>query len=214
MEVMGWKGRLYWFVELVTMLAVVQLMWIGLTLLGLVVFGIGPATAGIFHVMRKRLQGEDDLKTLLKSYWQTYKNEFIDANKIGVTLLAFGYFLVVNFRVASSIGGMHGLVMMTLLITILVLYAVLVINIFPVFAHYELPFSRYFSASVLLSLSFPMQAILSFIGLYGLYRVFLFIPGLLPFFGISLTVLFLAWMADRIFNMKGKMDGTLQAEGK
>lgn len=212
MGLSGWRGKLYWFAELVMMLAVAQLLWIGLTLLGAVVFGVTPATVGMFHVMRKRLQGEDDLKTLVRNYWQTYKNEFVTSNKIGIVLIVLGYFLVLNFRIVSTIGGMHGLVMLALLSMVLLLYVVLLMNIFPVFTHYELPFTRYFSTSILLSISFPVQALLSVIGLYGLYRLYLFIPGLLPFFGISLTVLFLSWMSSGIFRLKGKMDGTLQAE--
>ena len=88
----------------------------------------------------------------------------------------------------------------------------MVMNIFQVFAHYELPFARYFSTSLLLSISFPLQIIGSIIGLYILYRIFLFIPGLLPFFGVSLTVLFLTWMSSQIFRLKGESDGTLQIE--
>ncbi len=58
----GWKGKLYWVVEWITLLAVLQLLWTGLTLLGLVLFGISPATVAMFTTLRKRLQGEDVLK--------------------------------------------------------------------------------------------------------------------------------------------------------
>ena len=212
MNLNGWKGKLYWFVELVTMLAVLQLMWIGLTLLGLVIFGISPATVGLFTVMRKRLQGQDDLRLLTKNYWSTYKAEFINSNKIGVILIGIGYFLVINLQIVLTMQGTVGLFMLTLIVMIAILYAVMVMNIFQVFAHYDLPFSRYFSASLLLSISFPMQVLGSIIGLYVLYRIFLFMPGLLPFFGVSITILFLTWMSSQIFRLKGESDGTLQVE--
>ena len=92
MKFEGWKGKLYWTVELITLLAVLQLMWIGLTLFGLVLFGITPATVAMFTTLRKRLQGEDDLKLLVKTYWKTYKIEFISSNKIGIIILSIGYF--------------------------------------------------------------------------------------------------------------------------
>ena len=212
MNLNGWKGKLYWFVELVTMLAVLQLMWIGLTLLGLVIFGISPATVGLFTVMRKRLQGQDDLRLLTRNYWSTYKAEFISSNKIGVILIGIGYFLVINLQIVLTMKGTAGLFMLTLIVMIAILYAVMVMNIFQVFAHYDLPFSRYFSASLLLSISFPMQVLGSIIGLYVLYRIFLFMPGLLPFFGVSITILFLTWMSSQIFRLKGESDGTLQVE--
>ncbi|MDW0115175.1 DUF624 domain-containing protein [Sporosarcina saromensis] len=208
----GWKAKLYQFVEFVTLLAVLQMMWIGLTILGAVIIGITPATVGLFMTTRKRLQGEDDLKTLVKIYWKSYKTEFIASNKIGLVLIGIGYFLVVNFRIVTAMNGMFGLVMLTVMVMIMVLYALIVMNIFQVFAHYDLPFSRYFSASVLLTISFPVQAVASILGLFLLYRVFLIIPGLLPFFGISLTVLFLTWMSSKTFHLKGKLDGTLDVE--
>ena len=185
-----------------------QLMWIGFTLLGLFVFGVSPATVGLFSVMRKRLQGEDSLRELTRAYWATYKTEFVNANKIGVILIIIGYFLTINYQVVSKMGGTFGLLILTLLVMITVMYAVMVMNIFQVFAHYELPFSRYFSASLLLSISFPIQMIGSMMGLYGLYRVFLFMPGLLPLFGISITILFLTWMSSQIFRMKGELEGS------
>lgn len=212
MQMAGWKAKLYQFVEFVTMLAVLQMMWIGLTLLGAVIIGITPATVGLFMTMRKRLQGEDDLKTLAKIYWKSYKTEFIASNKIGLVLIAIGYILVVNFRIVTALDGMPGLFMLTLMVMIMVLYGVIVMNVFQVFSHYDLPFTRYFSASVLLTISFPVQAAASILGLYMLYRIFLIIPGLLPFFGISVTILFLTWMSSKTFRLKGELDGTLELE--
>ncbi|GGA40461.1 YesL family protein [Psychrobacillus lasiicapitis] len=212
MDLNGWKGKLYWFVEFVTMLAVLQLMWIGLTLLGLVIFGVSPATVGLFGVMRKRMQGQDELRTLLKNYWVTYKKEFVNSNKIGVILIGIGYFLIINLQIALTMKGTYALFMLTVIVMISILYAVMSMNIFQVYAHYDLPFARYFSTSLLLSISFPLQVLGSFIGLYILYRIFLFIPGLLPFFGVSLTILFLTWMSSQIFRLKGEYDGTLQLE--
>lgn len=212
MDLNGWKGKLYWFVEFVTLLAVLQLMWIGLTLLGLVVFGVSPATVGLFAVMRKKLHGQDELRLLVKNYWLTYKAEFVNSNKIGVILIAIGYILTINLQIALTMNGTYALFMLTVIVTISILYAVMLINIFQVFAHYDLPFTRYFLTSLLLSISFPIQVIGSIIGLYVLYRIFLFIPGLLPFFGVSLTILFLTWMSSQIFHLKGESDGTIQVD--
>jgi uncharacterized membrane protein YesL len=108
--------------------------------------------------------------------------------------------------------GTFALFVLTLLVMITILYVVMVMNIFQVFAHYDLPITRYFSTSLLLSISFPLQVFGSILGLYMLYRIFLFIPGLLPFFGVSLTILFLTWMSSQIFRIKGESDGTLQVE--
>lgn len=214
MGLVGWKGKLYQIVEFITMLAVLQLMWIGLTLLGLVFFGIAPATAGLFASMRKRLNGEDDLKTLVNIYRKSYRKDFFDANKIGITIIVVGYFIVLNIRLSMTMNGVPGLLMLSFMVMACILYAIILLNIFSIFVHYELPFTRYFSVSLLMSISFPVQTIGAMLGLYGLYRIFLIIPGLLPFFGISVTVLFLTWVSSIMFKMKGNVDGSLLSENE
>lgn len=199
MELEGWKGKLYWFVEWITLLAVLQLLWTGLTLLGLLLFGVAPATVAMFTTLRKRLQGEDGLKRLVKIYWNTYKVEFIPSNKIGMILLSVGYFLTINFQIASSLHGLLGLLLLTVLISISILFGMIVVNIFQLYAHYDLPTLRYFAASIIFSIAYPLQMISNIVGLIILYKLYSWFPGLIPFFGVSLAALFLTWMSSHIF---------------
>lgn len=195
----GWKGKLYWVVEWITLLAVLQLLWTGLTLLGLVLFGISPATVAMFTTLRKRIQGEDVLKRLVKIFWNTYKVEFIPSNKIGIILLGFGYFLMINFQIVTSFHGILGLLFLTMIITISILFSIIVVNIFQIYAHYDLPTLRYFAASIIFSIAYPLQMITTIVGLAILYKIYSWIPGLLPFFGVSLTALLLTWLSSHIF---------------
>ncbi|MED4890039.1 YesL family protein [Lysinibacillus fusiformis] len=199
MELEGWKGKLYWFVEWITLLAVLQLLWTGLTLLGLLLFGVAPATVALFTTLRKRLQGEDDLKRLVKIYWNTYKVEFIPSNKIGMILLSIGYFLTINFQIVSSLHGLLGLLLLTAFISISILFGIIVVNIFQLYAHYDLPTLRYFAASIIFSIAYPLQMISNIVGLMILYKIYSWFPGLIPFFGVSLAALFLTWMSSHIF---------------
>lgn len=205
----GWKGKLYWVVEWITLLAVLQLLWTGLTLLGLILFGISPATVAMFTTLRKRLQGEDVLKRLVKIFWNTYKVEFIPSNKIGIILLGFGYFLTINFQIITSFNGLLGLLLLISIITISILFSIILINIFQIYAHYNLPTLRYFAAAIIFSIAYPLQMISTIVGLAILYKIYSWIPGLLPFFGVSLTALFLTWLSSHIF--KKEIDSEEQA---
>lgn len=199
MELEGWKGKLYWFVEWITLLAVLQLLWTGLTLLGLLLFGVAPATVAMFTTLRKRLQGEEDLKRLVKIYWNTYKVEFIPSNRIGMILLSVGYFLTINFHIISSFHGLLGLLLLTAFISISIFFGIIVVNIFQLYAHYDLPTLRYFAASIIFSIAYPLQMISNIVGLMILYKIYSWFPGLIPFFGVSLAALFLTWMSSHIF---------------
>ncbi|PCD83464.1 DUF624 domain-containing protein [Lysinibacillus fusiformis] len=206
MELEGWKGKLYWFVEWITLLAVLQLLWTGLTLLGLLLFGVAPATVAMFTTLRKRLQGEDDLKRLVKIYWNTYKVEFIPSNKIGMILLSVGYFVTINFQIVSSLHGLLGLLLLTVFISISILFGMIVVNIFQLYAHYDLPILRYFAASIIFSIAYPLQMISNIVGLIILYKLYSCFPGLIPFFGVSLAALFLTWMSSHIFKNDREAD--------
>lgn len=202
----GWKGKLYWVVEWITLLAVLQLLWTGLTLLGLVLFGISPATVAMFTTLRKRLQGEDVLKRLVKIFWNTYKVEFIPSNKIGIILLVFGYFLSINFQIITSFHGILGLLLLTSIITISILFVIIIVNVFQLYTYYDLPTLRYFTASIIFSIAYPLQMISTIVGLAILYKIYSLIPGLLPFFGISLTALFLSWISSQMFKKELELE--------
>ncbi len=206
MELEGWKGKLYWFVEWITLLAVLQLLWTGLALLGLLLFGVAPATVAMFTTLRKRLQGEDDLKQLVKIYWNTYKAEFIPSNKIGMILLCVGYFLTINFQIILTFHGLQGLLLLTAFISICILFGMIVVNIFQLFSHYNLPTLRYFAASIIFSIAYPLQMISNIVGLVILYKVYSWLPGLIPFFGVSLAALFLTWMSSHIFKNESEVE--------
>ncbi|MGY0702716.1 DUF624 domain-containing protein [Bacillus subtilis] len=57
MEHDGSLGRMLRFCEWIMRFAYTNLLWLFFTLLGLGVFGIMPATAALFAVMRKWIQG-------------------------------------------------------------------------------------------------------------------------------------------------------------
>ncbi len=44
------------------------------------------------------------------------------------------------------------------------------------------------------------------VGLAILYKIYSLIPGLLPFFGISLTALFLSWISSQMFKKELELE--------
>src|SRR5699024_7780976 len=55
----------------------IRLVWLGLTLLGLIVFGIAPATCAAAEALRAERRGE--LTRALPLMWETYRRELIPA---------------------------------------------------------------------------------------------------------------------------------------
>lgn len=83
MESNGLVGKFDKFAEKVMRVAQFQLPWIVFSICGGVVFGMITATIGLFTVMRKWLQGNEDNQSYVKIYWATLRKEFWKANIIG-----------------------------------------------------------------------------------------------------------------------------------
>lgn len=95
MEHDGSLGRMLRFCEWIMRFAYTNLLWLFFTLLGLGVFGIMPATAALFAVMRKWIQGQDNVP-VLKTFWQEYKGEFFRSNLLGAVLALIGVIIYID----------------------------------------------------------------------------------------------------------------------
>lgn len=79
------------------------------------------------------------------------------------------------------------------------IYLVVFIYIFPLYVHVQLPFVRYFSQAALIGLVRPLTtAGMAAAGCLVVY-VLLTVPGLIPFYGVSLFALVSMFIAHRCF---------------
>ncbi|MFC4402738.1 YesL family protein [Gracilibacillus xinjiangensis] len=72
------RSLLFTAAEWISRFAYVNLLWIGFSLLGLVVFGFFPATAAMFALVRQWIMGNID-KPVFSSIWVTIKKNFSKA---------------------------------------------------------------------------------------------------------------------------------------
>lgn len=83
------RRRTTWLVEGVEHLYAVvriQLAWLGLTLLGLIVFGIAPATCAAADALRAQRRGE--LTRAMPLMWESYRRELVPAGVRMLPLMA------------------------------------------------------------------------------------------------------------------------------
>lgn len=64
-------------------LILLNILWVAFTLLGLVIFGLFPATIALFAVIRKWILENEDTP-ILQEFIKRYKAEFKMANVIGI----------------------------------------------------------------------------------------------------------------------------------
>ncbi|EKN65240.1 integral membrane protein [Neobacillus bataviensis LMG 21833] len=198
MESNGLLGKFNHFAEKVMRIAQFQLLWIVFSLCGGIIFGVMPATAGLYSVMRKWMMGNVDNQSYVKVYWTTFRKEFWKANALGGIIIIISFLIYLNF---SLIRFTHGPAYWFLLIFVFMLsllFFILLLYIFPVYAHFDSKFRRYFSISLLIGISFPFHTLLMAVGYYAVYLLFITVPGLIPFFGVSLCAFLSMWVSMKV----------------
>ncbi len=172
---------LYTLTEWITKFAYVNLLWIGCSLLGLVLFGISPATTAMFTVIRKWIMGESDIP-VFQTFWSTYKKEFLRSNGIGLalTILASIIYIDLNYiKIGTSIQIPLYVIIFAMIMTVL--------YIFPVYVHYEVKFIQLFKNAFFIMLVNPVPNMMMIIGFIAAIFVMRFIPALWFIFGGSIT---------------------------
>lgn len=199
MQMGGLMGGFYRISEWILRLFYVNLLWVVFLFPGLIVFGLFPSTAAMFAVVRKWVRGEPDI-AVFKTFWQSYKAEFIKSNLIGLVLVLITYVFYIDFQfIQLSTNG----VVRTLHIPLLIIFflsALISLYVFPVFVHYDVKIFQVFKNSFLLMIMFPLVTVSMVVTCLGVYWIMMRIPGLIPLFGGSLFAFVLTWGANLTFN--------------
>ena len=188
---------MYGACEAIMKIAWLNALWVLFTLGGGIVFGWAPSTAAMFTVVR-RLLGRTDAP-VFKTFYQTYKKEFFKTNGIGLILLAAGTILFVNYQFFRVREDLFSIIISYATLMAGLMYVVVFVYIFPLYVHVQLPFARYFSQAALIGLVRPLTtAGMAAAGGFVAY-VLLTVPGLIPFYGVSLFALVSMFIAHRCF---------------
>jgi len=196
MNTKGIKGFIYRITELVMQFAYLQLLWIVFTIVGLGIFGIFPSTAAMFSVVRKWVMGEEDAP-VFKTFWQTYKTEFVKVNGLGLIFIAMGWLLYVDFHfftIGVSIGNS---ILKIVAILIAYFFITTAIYFFPIFVHFQYRFFDYIKFSFLFSLASPLKTAGLFIITYVIYFLLMKVPALFLFFSGSIISYIWMWYIFR-----------------
>jgi len=193
----GLFGGIYRGSEWIMRLAYLNILWIAFTLVGLVVFGLFPATVSMFAVTRKWVMGDTEIP-IFKTFWESYKTEFKQANIVGYIILIIGFFLYFDLRFAQSQENFFGYFRYFFLGLIL-FYLVTTLYLFPVFTHYKLKTLAYIKHAFIFAIGRPLSSLIMIVSSVAVSYLMLFIPGLIPFYSGSVMSLIIMWAASLSF---------------
>jgi uncharacterized membrane protein YesL len=182
----------------ITHFAYLNILWILFTLAGAVVLGIVPSTVAMFAVARKTAMGEEDIP-VFKTFWRTYRTEFIRANGLGLLLTAIGLIWYFDLHFFRQFDGILFTILNYLMMMMGLVYFILLLYIFPVFVHYDLKIYQYVTHALKIGFLKPMTIVFMLVGSLCTYYFLIYLPGLIPIFGISFFVYFNMWVAYKSF---------------
>ncbi|WP_416150128.1 YesL family protein [Salipaludibacillus sp. HK11] len=197
MEIGGFAGIAYSFCRWFVRLAYLNLLWVIFSLVGLIVFGFFPSTVALFTVTRKWIMGDTDFPTG-KVYWKTYKSEFIKSNVLGLILTFIGWIIYYNLMFLSGMEGVVSQILFLGMISMLIVYILILMYIFPVFVHYDTSLFQTIKNAFLIGVTSPMYTIIAVLSALLTYLL-LILLDLFIFFNISTIGLLVMWCAYQSF---------------
>ncbi|MDQ0232011.1 YesL family protein [Metabacillus malikii] len=184
-------------------LVYLHLLWCVFTMLGLIFFGVGPATYAMYTVQRQWVRGNMEIP-IFSTFWQAYRTNIIESSLIGVFYLVVGIILYTDLLYVQSFG------LRVLLFIISFLYVISLCFIFPIMVHYEWERTTLkLKCSVLFALSYLQYTLVLLLAVAAIYIVLLMYPGSLMFFGISLASYTIMWLTHQVF-MRIEMQAQLK----
>lgn len=186
MDIQEKIGKLYEFSTWVYRLAYLNILWLLFSILGLGIFGIVPATVASFAVSREWIKNKNE-NNIFFLFWKVYKKELIKSNLLGLTLFFIGFALYLNFEFSMMQTNIFifGIIRVFFLISFFVYFLTLVF-VFPSYVHFELKVFQLLKHSFFIAVARPLETMIILLLFSVIYFTLLLIPGLIPFFGISL----------------------------
>jgi uncharacterized membrane protein YesL len=198
MQMKGAIGGFYSLCDWLMKLAYINLLWIAFTFLGLILFGLFPATTAMFIIIRKILMDKDEIP-IFKTFWESYKGEFLKSNLLGLILIVSAYILYINI---SFLRGTTGLLTLLYYPTLMVAlgFILTLFYVFPTFVHFDIKIHQVIKHAFMIMLMNPLSTALMVIGTFAVYLLMTTIPGLIPLFSASILSFVIMWASFFAFS--------------
>lgn len=190
------RNGIFKLTEWISRLAILNLLWIGFSLVGLIIFGLFPATVAMFSVIRQWLLGKTDLP-IFQLYWRAFRTDFFKANGYGVLIAIIGLMIYADL-VYLAFHDMSHLMLVQLPIFLFILLTFL--YLFPTHVHYKLGFLSVIKQAFLIMVIHPLQTITMLIGIAACLVLMYYVPALALFFSGSFTAFVIMSIAYSAFS--------------
>jgi uncharacterized membrane protein YesL len=183
-------------------LFLLNVLWIGFTLIGFGVFGFFPATVAMFQLIMDWMNKKDT--KMVTTFWNSYKSNFLKSNKMGLVIVLIGSILITDLQFFHRYDTLAFKALYLMNLSMLLFYVVNLLYIIQTFNHFNVSTYQYFKYAILIGITNPIKTIMIIITVILLSFVFLIYPGLFIMFGGSGIALIMVFITKSNFaNLKG-----------
>lgn len=168
-------------------LTLLNLLWIGFTLLGLGFLGLFPATSAVFAVVRQYQIGHKKV-SLAKEFIHYYRQDFVKANVLGYSYLLMIAISWIDYRYLLNTQNywLVSISMVFLIATFIIILAGFIG--FSMSVHYELPLIKTILNPFRFMICHMRRTCVSVL-LFTVWFMFMKqLPGVIPFLSVSVVV--------------------------
>lgn len=184
MQLGAFSGAIYTFCNWFYRLAFINVLWLISTLLGLVLFGFFPATVAMLATIRQFIK-KNEVNTL-STFWNYYKKEFVESNKVGAIIVIVGFILYVNINFLQVNHTDISQFFYVSSIILLCLYFLIICYILASYVEFDQDIKTHIKNAILIALYNPLASLFMIFGFAAVYYAVTFISGLGIFFSASI----------------------------
>ncbi|MEH7098307.1 YesL family protein [Neobacillus vireti] len=213
METSSILGGIYKLMDWISKLALLNLLWIACTILGLGVFGLFPSTVAMFAVVRKWMLGEEG-GAIVKTFWASYKKEFVKSNILGVIIAALVLVLYADLLFIQNAEKDLAAFLHIPFFIITFIFVCTLFYLIPIFVHYEMKLTEVIKNSFFVMIMNPLSTLYMLIGSFGICFVLSYVPPIcILFSGNLLAMLFMKPACNSFNKIQRKHEVYLQEQG-
>lgn len=164
---------------------ILNLLWIGGTILGFIIFGWAPSTVALLTIMRDKIRHTEHGGSIVKHFFKIYKSEFKKANYIGLiitVLFAMSYINKKNFDLQPEFIFS---VLSFISACIMIFLFGICLYVFPLYVHYNMPLKQYITKAAAFLVLRPVVTIILALWCWLIFSGIHLMPGLVPVLLVS-----------------------------
>lgn len=197
----NWAGSIMSILDKIVKLVLLNFYWVLFMLLGLGILGIMPATAAVFLIVRRWMNGEQ-FTNIFKQFWFIYRSSFTSSNLVGLVFIIFGLFLFADINILMGNQSLIAKVVLAIIFMLCFIYIAMVLNFFPLYARYKMSTFNYIKLSLAIGLSKPIVTLAMMLWVIVVCIVSTYYTVVIPLLFMSLICVGINWLSIKTIEKK------------